>query len=110
MGLPVVRTKMRFFVESTILLATAVLFGDSGPSSVDALLLSSTTTTNTAAVVRPSTSSLSSNNSIYDGLSTTPLIRASDQELVTLPSLWRSKTPFGIADETAVCAFLRHYG
>mmetsp|Transcript_25497 Transcript_25497/g.28547 ORF Transcript_25497/g.28547 Transcript_25497/m.28547 type:complete len:99 (-) Transcript_25497:834-1130(-) len=98
---------MRFFVESTILVTTAVLFGD-GPSLVDALLLSSNT--NTAAIVRPSTSSLSSTNSIYEGLSTTALIRASDQKLVTLPSLWRSKTPFGIADETAVCALLRHYG
>jgi len=82
-----------FFVESTILVATAVLFGD-GPSSADALAMSS----------------LSSTNIIYDGLSTTQLTRASDLELVTLPSLWRSNTPFGIADDTAVCALLRHYG
>jgi hypothetical protein len=24
--------------------------------------------------------------------------------------LWRSNTPFGVADEVAVCAFLRHFG
>jgi len=66
------------------------------------LLLSSSTT---------SLSSLSSTDrSIYDDLAKTPLVRASDQELVTLPSLWRHSTPFGFGDETAVCAFLRHYG
>ena len=47
---------------------------------------------------------------VYDGLSTTPLVRASDSSSVLLPSLWRSDTPFGIGDEIAVCAFLRHYG
>ncbi len=48
--------------------------------------------------------------SVLEGLQTTPLLRASDGQAVTLPSLWRSNTPFGIGDETAVCAFLRHYG
>lgn len=49
-------------------------------------------------------------SAVFEGLSTTPLVRASDEQLVSLPSLWKSNTPFGIADDTAVCAFLRHYG
>ena len=48
--------------------------------------------------------------SILDGLRSTPLIRASDSQLIALPSQWRSSTPFGIADEVAVVAFLRHFG
>ena len=51
-----------------------------------------------------------SSSSVYDGLSTTPLVRASDSSSVLLPTLWRSDTPFGIGDEIVVCAFLRHYG
>ena len=47
---------------------------------------------------------------IYQGLASTPLWRASDGAPVTLPSLWRSNTAFGVADEYAVCAFLRHFG
>jgi len=38
------------------------------------------------------------------------LTRASDAKNVVLKNLWRQRTPFGIADETAVFAFLRHYG
>lgn len=49
-------------------------------------------------------------SSVYDGLSTTPLVRASDASSVILPTQWRAGTPLGIADETAVVAFLRHYG
>lgn len=45
-----------------------------------------------------------------EGLRVTPLVRASDAATVPLPSLWRSNTPFGIADEVSVCAFLRHFG
>jgi hypothetical protein len=47
---------------------------------------------------------------IFAGLQATPLIRASDAMPTTLTSQWRQNTPFGIADETAVCAFLRHFG
>ena len=47
---------------------------------------------------------------VYDGLSSTPVIRASDEGLVMLTDLWRSNTPFGVADDIAVCAFLRHFG
>jgi AhpC/TSA antioxidant enzyme len=47
---------------------------------------------------------------VYQGLSSTPLVRASDLKSIVLPSLWRSNTPLGMADEVAVCAFLRHYG
>jgi hypothetical protein len=47
---------------------------------------------------------------VLDGLRETPLVRASDQALVSLPSLWRANTPFGVADEVVVCAFLRHFG
>jgi len=52
----------------------------------------------------------SSGDIIFGGLQRTPLYQASSQELVALPSLWRSNTPFGIGDETAVVAFLRHFG
>lgn len=53
----------------------------------------------------------SSSSSIYHGLASTPLIRAFDKRPVALTELWRANTPFGgIADEYAVCAFLRHYG
>lgn len=48
--------------------------------------------------------------SIYDGLRSTPLVRASDASPILLANEWRSNTPFGIADETAVVAFLRHFG
>ena len=47
---------------------------------------------------------------ILTNLRTTPLVRASDRVPVLLPTQWRSSTPLGIADETAVVAFLRHYG
>jgi hypothetical protein len=47
---------------------------------------------------------------VYDQLQATPLYRASDEQPVNLPDLWRSGTPFGVADEVAVCAFLRHFG
>ena len=56
------------------------------------------------------TKSASSASSIFAGLRSTPLIRASDAQPVALPSQWRSSTPFGIADEVAVVAFLRHFG
>lgn len=49
-------------------------------------------------------------NGLIEDLQNTPLLRASDGAAVALPSLWRANTPFGIGDETAVCAFLRHYG
>jgi len=49
-------------------------------------------------------------STLIEDLTSTPLVRASDGKDVALPSLWRANTPFGIADETAVCAFLRHYG
>ena len=48
--------------------------------------------------------------SILENLRSTPLIRASDSTPVVLPDQWRSSTPFGIGDETAAVAFLRHYG
>lgn len=57
-----------------------------------------------------SASPVATRSSVLDGLQTTPLLRASDGQAVVLPSLWRANTPFGIGDETAVCAFLRHYG
>lgn len=52
----------------------------------------------------------SSTAGILEGLRSTPLIRASDSAPVVLPDQWRSSTPFGIGDETAAVAFLRHYG
>lgn len=59
-----------------------------------------------ATVTAPTSSAID----VYEGLASTPLVRASDASSVILPSLWRSNTPLGIADEKAVCAFLRHYG
>jgi len=61
-----------------------------------------------SAFALSATTTLSTN--IYEGLQSTPLTRASDQKSILLPSLWRSNTPFGVADEVAVCAFLRHFG
>ena len=65
-------------------------------------LASSLTKTPTLAATTPTL--------LYTGLQATPLVRASDQASVVLPDLWRAQTPFGLADETAVCAFLRHFG
>jgi hypothetical protein len=53
----------------------------------------------------PKTSAL-----VYDQLQTTPLCRASDEQAVNLPKLWRSGAPFGVVDEVAGCVFLRHFG
>ena len=62
-------------------------------------------------VVKPPLSaSTTASQYVYEGLSSTPLVRASDSSSVFLPTLWRSGTPFGVGDEVAVCAFLRHYG
>lgn len=47
---------------------------------------------------------------VFTGLSQTPLVRASDDKAVFLTDQWRSQTPFGLADEVAVVAFLRHFG
>lgn len=47
---------------------------------------------------------------VYQLLQTTPLQRASDDASIVLTDLWRNGTPFGMADETAVCCFLRHFG
>ena len=60
------------------------------------------------SAISPSATAAAS--SVLAGLQSTPLIRASDASPVVLPDLWRSKTPFGVADEIAVVAFLRHYG
>jgi len=51
-----------------------------------------------------------SSSKVFDNLRSTPLIRASDSSPIILPDQWRSSTPFGLGDETAVLAFLRHYG
>ena len=47
---------------------------------------------------------------VFDNLRSTPLIRGADSAPILLPDQWRSSTPFGLGDETAVLAFLRHYG
>jgi hypothetical protein len=54
--------------------------------------------------------SSASSSLVYQGLQSTPLVRASDASPVLLTNLWRVNTPLGIADEYAVCTFLRHYG
>lgn len=47
---------------------------------------------------------------VLEALKLTPLVRASDDQLLTLPSLWRRNTLAGLGDEVAVTAFLRHFG
>ena len=56
------------------------------------------------------TSQIATVSSVYTGLASTPLVRSSDQAQVLVTDLWRAQTPLGWADETAVCAFLRHFG
>ena len=80
---------------SSALLLLAALLG----RQADAFSATTATATATSA---PTT--------VFEGLQSTPLIRASDSSPVLLTSLWRADTPFGVGDETAVCAFLRHYG
>ena len=63
-----------------------------------------------SAIAPTAPAALSTGVSILDALRATPLIRASDSQPIALPSQWRSGTPFGIADEVAVVAFLRHFG
>jgi hypothetical protein len=67
-----------------------------------AILLSSS---NAVALTATSQSS-----GVFTGLQTTPLIRASDAMPTIITQQWRQDTPFAIADETVVCAFLRHFG
>jgi len=62
------------------------------------------------ALTTTTTSSVPSSSSVFSDLQSTPLMRASDDAIIPLTSQWRSNTPFGIADETAVIAFLRHFG
>jgi hypothetical protein len=57
-----------------------------------------------STIARPPTSA------VFQSLQSTPVQRASDGAIVSLPSQWRHNTPFGVADETSVCAFLRHFG
>ena len=72
------------------------------------LLLASSHTAFSFSVETPTTKTEA--KAIYRGLESTPLSRASDRKSILLPTLWRANTPFGLADEVAVCAFLRHYG
>lgn len=65
----------------------------------------------------PQTVPAVASSSIFEGLQSTPLTRASDfsspdtdADAITLTSQWRQNTPLGILDETVVLAFLRHYG
>lgn len=51
-----------------------------------------------------------SSSTVYDNLRSTELIRASDSSPVKITDQWRSSSPFGLGDKTAVLAFLRHYG
>jgi len=69
------------------------------------LLVASVAQVNAFSAIAPASTA-----SVYDGLSSTPLIRASDFSSIILPTQWRANTPLGIADEVAAVAFLRHYG
>ena len=71
------------------------------------LLLAAATSTHGLSTVVPATTTTTS---VYEGLASTPLLRASDGRSVLLTDQWRSSTLLGLGDETAVCAFLRHYG
>ena len=72
------------------------------------LLLAAATSTHGLSTVVPATTTTTT--SVYEGLASTPLLRASDGRSVLLTDQWRSSTLLGLGDETAVCAFLRHYG
>jgi hypothetical protein len=72
-------------------------------ASIAILLISSN------AVALTLTATLQSSG-VFTGLQTTPLIRASDAMPTIITQQWRQDTPFAIADETVVCAFLRHFG
>jgi hypothetical protein len=63
-----------------------------------------------SSTVAPMTTRSVGTQAVLEGLKSTPVVRASDEQLVTLPSLWRSNTLAGLGDEVAVTAFLRHYG
>lgn len=54
--------------------------------------------------------STTASSEIFTGLQSVPLIRASDALPTPITSSWRQNTPFGLGDETVVCAFLRHFG
>lgn len=69
-----------------------------------AAIVASASALSASVSIKPQTTSL------FQDLKLNPVTRASDQASVVLPSLWRSNTPFGVADEVAVCAFLRHFG
>jgi len=74
------------------------------------LLSSATILTIFGNVTSLSTTSAPTGDAVFGGLQRTPLTQASSQKPVALPSLWRSNTPFGIGDEIAVVAFVRHFG
>lgn len=93
-----------------IVLGLLVLLGAAVVDPVQEVVAFSANVAKVRSSSVPPGATSTSSSSVYDGLSTTPLVRASDSSSVLLPSLWRSDTPFGIGDEIAVCAFLRHYG
>lgn len=67
-----------------------------------AALIASGTSTEALSTITPT--------GLYSQLQATPLFRASDEQPIVLPDLWRADTPLGIADEVSVTAFLRHFG
>jgi len=75
--------------------------------SIDVLIAVSIVT-NTSALALINTPRVDSQ--AFESLRETPLVRASDGQVLDLPSLWRSNGPFGIGDEVAVVTFLRHFG
>ena len=74
------------------------------------LVLAACSLVNAASAFSSVAPAPASTASILENLRSSPLIRASDSAPVVLPDQWRSSTPFGIGDETAAVAFLRHYG
>ena len=74
------------------------------------LVLAASSLVNAASAFSSVAPTSSTAAGILEGLRSSPLIRASDSAPVVLTDQWRSSTPFGIGDETAAVAFLRHYG
>mmetsp|Transcript_21239 Transcript_21239/g.25276 ORF Transcript_21239/g.25276 Transcript_21239/m.25276 type:complete len:86 (+) Transcript_21239:108-365(+) len=77
---------------------------------IQLILTASIATTPSSSLAFSPPTTVSSNSQAFDALNETPLVRASDGQTLNVPSLWRSNGPFGIGDEIAVVAMIRHFG
>jgi hypothetical protein len=88
--------EIRTTTMKVVSLAIALVLGWSSSS------LALSTVAGQSSTIRSST--------VFQLLQSTLVQRASDGAMLSLPSQWRHNTPFGVADEISVCAFLRHFG